>query len=402
MSNINPYDTAVEQLEVVGEKLKLNEDMVEILKNPRRIVTISIPVRMDSGRVKVFTGYRVQHNFARGPYKGGIRYHPDVTLDEVKALAMWMTWKCALIDIPFGGAKGGVVCPVKEMSIGEKERLTRRYTAMIADDIGPNKDIPAPDLYTDPQTMAWIMDTWSSLKGYMAPAIVTGKPTECGGSPWRESATGHGVAICVKEALKHLGLPLSGATVVIQGYGNVGYNTALSLHRMSVKIVAVGDSKGAIYSKTGLKPEELLAHKDKTGSVVGFKRGSDISGEELLQLDCDLLVPAALENQINERNVDSIRAKVIVEGANGPTTPKADEALNQKGVFIVPDILANAGGVNVSYYEWVQNIQRERWREKEIRGKLEEKMIGAFDATLKSAQRRGETMRSAALMLSVG
>jgi glutamate dehydrogenase/leucine dehydrogenase len=397
----DPFETAVGQLEEIGSQLKINEGICEILKVPRRIVTVAVPVRLDSGKVRVFTGYRVQHNHARGPFKGGIRYHPNVTLEEIKALAMWMTWKCTLIDIPFGGAKGGVCCPVKELSIGEKERITRRYTAMIADDIGPDRDIPAPDMYTDAQTMAWVMDTWSTLKGYMAPAVVTGKPLDSGGSPGRQSATGYGVAVSTREASKHLDLKISGATAIVQGFGNVGYNTAKSLYEMGAKIVAVGDSNGAIYSENGVNPEKVRAHKEEKGSVDGFEGSREITQEELFRLRCDILVPAALENQIHRGNVDGIQARLIVEGANGPITPDADKALTQKSILVVPDILANAGGVTVSYYEWAQNLQREQWSRSEVRSRLEAKMTQAFKTTLRTSEKQSVSMRTAALMVAV-
>jgi len=396
-----PYEVAVRQLEIAAEKLELNADLVEILKHPRRVIIVSIPIKMDNGTIKVFTGYRVQHNGARGPFKGGIRYHPEVNLDEVKALAMWMTWKCAVMNIPYGGAKGGAVCNPKEMSKGELERLTRRYTYMILDDIGPYKDVPAPDVYTDAQTMAWIMDTYSSIKGYSVPEVVTGKPVESGGSYGREGATGLGVAICTREACKVLKTNLKGSTVAVQGFGNVGVSAAKNLHKMGCRIVAISDSKGGIYKPEGIDLNEIVAHKKKTGTVMSYEGAKTITNKELLELECAVLIPAALENLITGDNAPKIRAKMIVEGANGPTTPEADEVLYKKGVFVVPDILANAGGVTVSYFEWIQNLHREQWTEEEVNRKLEEKMVNAFADVLETSKKYNVHMRTAAYMLSV-
>ena len=361
----------------------------------------SIPVKRDSGRIEVFTGYVVFHNPWRGPYKGGIRYHPKVDLDEVKALAMWMTWKCAVMNIPYGGAKGGVACNPKELSIGEKERLTRRFITTIIDDIGPFKYVPAPDVYTDEQVMAWIMDTYSTIKGYAVPEVVTGKPISIGGSLGRKEATGRGTAICAREAAQVLGIEMGKARVSVQGFGNVGMHAAVTLAEMGAKIVAVSDSKGGIYNAEGLDPWKVAEHKAKTGSVVGFPGAKDIPGDEVLTVDCDILIPAALENQITDRNAGEIKAKIVCEGANGPTTPEADAILDRNGVLVVPDILANAGGVTVSYFEWVQNLTREQWPLDEVNRKLEQKMVGAFREVYKLAESEGVTMRTAAMMLAV-
>ncbi len=350
----------------------------------------------------VFTGYRVQHNKARGPYKGGVRYHPSVDLDEVKALAAWMTFKTAVVDIPYGGAKGGVVCDPKRLSSGEVERLTRRYTAMIMDEIGPFKDVPAPDVGTDAQVMAWMMDTYSSLKGYSVPEVVTGKPIALGGSYGREEATGKGVAVCAREAAKKIGLRLKGATLAVQGYGKVGYWSAEALVEMGCKLIAVTDAGGGAYNPKGLDPRGLKEHERRSGSVSGYEGAEGISNEELFQLECDILVPAALENQISEEVASNVNAKIISEGANGPTTPGADKILYEKGVVVIPDILANAGGVTVSYFEWVQNLNRDRWPLETVNARLEGKMVSAFKAVSDLAEREGVSMRTSAYMLAVG
>jgi glutamate dehydrogenase/leucine dehydrogenase len=396
-----PFDAVIKQLDIVAEKLKLDPSTVERLKSPRRVIIVSVPIRMDDGRIKVFTGYRVQHNMMRGPCKGGIRYHPNVDLDEVKALAAWMSWKVAVVDIPYGGAKGGIACNPKEMSRGELERLTRRYTAMLIDDIGPYKDIPAPDVYTDAQTMAWIMDTYSEFKGYLVPEVVTGKPIEVGGSEGRHEATGRGVAICAREGAKHLGVNMKGLKVVVQGFGKVGKAAARLLHQMGCKIIAMSDSKGGIYDPDGLDLATVLEHKEKTGQLRGLKGAKEITNEELLELECDILIPAALENQITEANASRIRARMIVEGANGPSTPGAREILTKRGVFIVPDILANAGGVTVSYFEWIQNLHHEHWTEEEVNRRLEEKMVKAFRDVLETSKKHGVDMATAAYVLGV-
>jgi len=395
-------DIALQQLSVTAEKLGLDDGAHEILRHPKRALIVSIPVKMDNGDVKVFMGCRVQHNDARGPYKGGIRYHPDVTLSEVTALAMWMTWKCAIIDIPYGGSKGGVCCNTKEMSIGELERLTRRYASMILDFIGPYQDVPAPDLYTDAQTMAWIVDTYSRFKGYSVPEVATGKPIVIGGSLGREEATSRGVTFCVREAAKHMRMPLKSATVAVQGFGNVGWNAAKLLSERGCKIVAVSDSQSGIYNPKGVSPVAVFGHKEKVGSVLGFRGSEKISNEELLELKCDILVPAALENQITKSNAANVKAKLLAEAANGPTTPEADKILREKGVFIIPDILANSGGVAASYFEWVQNLTREHWTEEEVNTKLEVKMVKAFNDIYELSKKHKVDMRAAALMLGVG
>ncbi|MEM3386320.1 MAG: Glu/Leu/Phe/Val dehydrogenase [Nitrososphaerales archaeon] len=398
----NPFQNALKQLDIAAELLKMDPDIYQMLKEPKRVVTVAVPVRMDSGEVITYLGYRIQHNDARGPYKGGIRYHPDVSLDEVKALAFWMTWKCGVVDIPFGGAKGGVICNPKEMSRSEKERLTRRYTSMIAPLMGPYIDIPAPDVYTDAQTMAWIMDTYSQLTGYRVPECVTGKPVSLGGSEGRAEATGLGAAICASEAANAIGLNLKDATVAIQGFGNVGSNAALFLAEMGCKIIALSDSRGGIFSPKGINPLAALRYKEKTGSVVGMAGCDEITNEELLELECDILLPAALENVITQENASRVKARIVVEGANGPTTPEADKILYSNKVFVVPDILANAGGVTVSYFEWVQNLNRDHWNLAEVKRKLEEKMISAFKSVYETSVKYNIDMRAAALMVGVG
>ncbi len=399
----NPFENALIQLRIAAEYLKLDQGTLDGLSQPKRTLTVAVPIRMDDGRTRVFTGYRVQHNDARGPFKGGVRYHPDVSLDEVKALAMWMTWKCGVADIPFGGAKGGVICDPKHMSMGEIERVTRRYTVSIGDMIGPDKDIPAPDVNTNAQIMAWILDTYSQLKGHMVPAVVTGKPVSLGGSLGRDAATGRGAALCTREAARVNNIPLKGATFAVQGYGNAGSNFAMILEEMTgAKMVAVSDSKGGIYNRNGLDTKKVLAHKEKTGSVVGFPGSEDVSDEEVLETECDILCPAALENAITADVAKRIRAKIITEAANGPTTPEADKVLEQKKVFLVPDILANSGGVTVSYLEWVQDLERFSWAEAEVNARLESKMTTAFAAVHKEATNRGVTMRTAALIIGVG
>jgi glutamate dehydrogenase/leucine dehydrogenase len=338
----------------------------------------------------------------KGPFKGGIRYHPSVTIDDVTALAMWMTWKCAIVDLPYGGAKGGICCNPKKMSQGELERLTRRYVSLIVDYLGPHRDIPAPDVYTNEQTMAWIMDTYSQLKGYSVPESVTGKPIEIGGSEGRTCATAFGVAFCAKEAAKILKLNMKNATVAVQGYGNVGYNAASIMHSMGCKVIAVSDSSGGIYCPEGIIPSEVHAHKKKTGSVINHQNCTNITNTELLQTKCDILIPAALQNQITKDNADKIKARIVAEGANGPTTPDADKALHEKGTFLIPDILANSGGVTVSYFEWVQNLTREHWTLEEVNRKLETKITKAFNDVNRLAKKEESDMRTAALMLGVG
>jgi glutamate dehydrogenase/leucine dehydrogenase len=393
---------ALEQLNIAAEKLNLDRGIHAILKQPKRSIMVSVTIKMDDCSIGVFNGCRVQHWDVMGPFKGGIRYHPNVTLDDVTALAMWMTWKCAIVGLPYGGAKGGVNCDTKKMSQGEIERLTRRYVSLIFDYLGPHRDVPAPDVYTNEQTMAWIMDTYSQLKGYSVPESVTGKPVEIGGSEGRICATSLGVTYCIREAAKELNLKLKGATVAVQGFGNVGYNAASILHSMGCKVVAVSDSTGGVYCAEGLNPYNVRVHKNKTGSVRGYKDCSDITNAELLQTKCDILVPAAMENQINKKIAEKITAKIVAEGANGPTTPQADKVLHEKGVWLIPDILANSGGVTVSYFEWVQNLTREHWTLDEVNMKLESKITQAYGDVHKLAKKEESDMRTAALMLGVG
>lgn len=355
---IDSFEMAKKQVDIAAEYLNLDPGSIEKLKNTKRELIVHFPIQMDDGNVKIFTGYRVQHNVARGPAKGGIRYHPDIDLDEMRALSMWMTWKSAVVNIPFGGAKGGVQCNPKDMSLREIEHLTRRFTWEISMMSGPEQDIPAPDVYTNPQVMAWIMDTFSILKGYSVPGVVTGKPVELGGSLGRFEATGRGVVITSVEALKYLKISLEGAKVVIQGCGNVGSIAAMHFHRLGAKIIAISDSQKGLYNEKGLDVMRALEYKAKYKCFVcETKDESEITNQELLELKCDILVPAALGNQIVEKNAPRVEAKVIVEGANGPTTPKADGILNDRGIFVVPDILANAGGVTVSYFEWLKTFR---------------------------------------------
>jgi glutamate dehydrogenase (NAD(P)+) len=401
---INPIDVAMRQVDIAAEKLKLDPGLVEKTKQTKRELIVHFPVKMDNGNVKVFTGYRVQHNVTRGPGKGGIRYHPDVDLDEVKALAMWMTWKAAVVNIPFGGAKGGVQCDPKSMSLRELENMTRRFTWEIAMMIGPDQDIPAPDVYTNPQVMAWIMDTYSILKGYSVHGVVTGKPLELGGSLGRFEATGKGVFITAQEAARHTNISIEGARVVVQGCGNVGGIAAQYFDEAGAKVIAISDSKGGVYNKNGLNISAILDCKKRYSCVLTpeAKMGDEISNEELLELDCDILIPSALENQITRKNASKIRPKIIAEGANGPTTPEADEILYDRGIFIVPDILANAGGVTVSYFEWVQNLQELLWSEGEISERLTRIMKRSFTEVVNISQRDKVDMRTAALMLGIG
>ena len=400
---INPFEMAKRQIDTAAEYLDLDPGLLDKLKNTKRELIVHFPVKMDDGTVKMFTGYRVQHDVARGPAKGGIRYHPDVDLDEVRALAMWMTWKSAVVNIPFGGAKGGVQCNPKEMSLHEIEHLTRRFTWEISIMLGPEQDIPAPDVYTNPQVMAWIMDTYSILKGYSIPGVVTGKPIELGGSLGRFEATGRGVVITALEAMKHLKKSIEGATVAIQGCGNVGGVAAEHFHRLGAKVIAMSCSANGIYNERGLDVRKVLDRKAQSKCFVCEKKGeTEITNQELLELDCDILVPAAIENQITEENAPRIKAKIISEGANGPTTPEADEILHDKGVFIVPDILANAGGVTVSYFEWVQNLQELIWSEEEVLDRLTRIMQRSFKEVLDISLAKKIPMRTAALVLGIG
>jgi len=402
MSKINPWEVALSQLDRVAKKMSLDPGIHEKLKHPKRILIVSVPAKMDDGSVRVFEGFRVQHNLERGPAKGGIRYHPGVTLDEVKALAMWMTWKCAVVKIPFGGAKGGVICNPKEMSSGELERMTRRFASEIGIIIGPDKDIPAPDVYTNPQVMSWIMDTYSMNVGYSSPGVVTGKPLDIGGSEGRNEATARGCVFVIEEAVKHLSLSMEKLSVAVQGYGNAGSIAALLIAEKGSKVIAVSDSKGGILNRNGLDPEKVKEHKNKTGSVAGFPGAKDITNNELLEIDCDILIPAALENQITKENAGNIKAKILAEAANGPTTPAADEILHKNKVFLIPDILANAGGVTVSYFEWVQNLQELFWTEPEINERLHGIMVKSFNDVLSIAKKEKCDMRLAAYILAVG
>jgi glutamate dehydrogenase (NAD(P)+) len=398
----NPFDNALEQLRIAAEYLKLDDGIHQILANPKRQLTVSLPVRLDNGTMHVFTGYRVQYNDARGPFKGGIRYHPGVTLDEVKALAAWMTWKTSVANIPYGGAKGGIICDPKHMSQPELERMTRRYASAIAPLIGPYKDIPAPDVYTNAQIMAWIVDTYSTLEGFMSPGVVTGKPISLGGSLGRDKATGRGAVFCTVEAAKVNKIDLKKTTFAVQGYGNAGSFFAQILQSYGSKMMGASDSKGAITSKTPMDADKLIAFKEKTGSVVGFPGSQPISDKELLQMDVDILSPAALENTILPDIAKGIKAKIITECANGPTTPAADKILHANKVFVIPDILANSGGVIVSYLEWVQNLERIGWSETEVNDMLEKKITGAFKDVHDASLKHGTDMRTAAMIVGVG
>ncbi|MBI4055848.1 MAG: Glu/Leu/Phe/Val dehydrogenase [Elusimicrobia bacterium] len=402
-SPINPWEVALKQLEIVAKHMKLDPGIQSYLSYPKRCLIVSVPVRMDDGSIKIFEGYRVQHNLARGPAKGGIRYHPGVTLDEVKALAFWMTLKCAVLGLPYGGAKGGVRVDPKKLSLAELERMTRRYTSEISIIIGPGKDIPAPDVYTNSQTMAWMMDTYSMGIGHSAPGVVTGKPLEIGGSLGRNEATGRGCVYTIENAFRKLHWNLKGTTAVIQGFGNAGSVCAKLLADLGVQVIAVSDSKGGVHSPQGLDVPKLILLKNKGGSVTDYS-GSGVTrltNQEILELKCDILVPAALENQITGANAARIQARLIAEAANGPTTPEADEILYKKEVFLLPDILANAGGVTVSYFEWVQDNLAYFWKEEEINQRLEDLMSAAFENVYLLAQEEKVDMRMAAQILAV-
>jgi glutamate dehydrogenase (NAD(P)+) len=395
-------ENALKSLDEAAEILNIDPNIHEVLRQPKRVVVVSVPIKRDDGSIKVFTGVRVQHTNARGPYKGGIRYYPSVDVDEVTALAMLMTWKCAVVDLPYGGAKGGVACNPKELSKNELERITRRYTAMIYEVIGPYVDIPGPDVYTDAQTMAWMVDTYSQMRGVLTPEVATGKPVSLYGSLGRHDATSRGLVYTVKEFMKTVNKPLKDARIAIQGYGNVGYNAAKILHEeYGAKIVAVSDSKGGIYSEKGLIPQKVMEHKEKTGSVVGFNGAKQITNEEVLTTPCDILIPAALENAVTEQIAEKINASAVAEGANGPTTPEADKVLKERGIVVIPDILANAGGVTVSYFEWVQNLKRETWTLEEVHAKLEAKMVKGFRDVLEASRKYEVTMRQAAMAVAV-
>jgi glutamate dehydrogenase (NAD(P)+) len=397
----NPYDLAKQQLRKVAQAFGIDDNLVDVLSHCKKAVTVSIPTRMDDGTVRVFEGYRVTHNIARGPSKGGIRYHPEVTLDEVRSLAMWMTWKCALMAIPFGGAKGGVVVNPKELSRVELERMTRRYTSEIINEIGPEKDIPAPDVGTDARVMAWIFDTYSMNKGHSVLGVVTGKPLELGGSLGREEATARGALFSLRAALRKKGMREDSITVAVQGFGNVGSFLARFLAEAGAKVVAVSDSSGGLYNPNGLDVPATVAYKQETGELAGMRGAEAITNEELLLLDCDVLAPCALEQVIHSGNADRVRAKIFVEGANGPTTPAADDILEDKGVLVLPDVLANAGGVVVSYFEWVQGLQEYFWKETEVNAKLNDIVTRAFNETWQRQEASGVSMRLCAYGIAV-
>ncbi len=395
------FDIAVEQFGIAAERMGLDDNLRRVLSVCQHEYTVNFPVQMDDGSIQIFRGHRVQHNIARGPAKGGIRFHQDVTVDEVKALAMWMTWKCAVVGIPFGGAKGGVTVNPKQLSIHELENLTRRFTAEISILLGQFKDIPAPDVNTNPQVMAWLMDTYSMHAGYSVPGVVTGKPLTIGGSEGRNEATGRGTVYAIEAAAKLRGLDLSGAKVVVQGFGNAGSVAARLIDELGATVVAVSDSSAGIYNPQGLDIRALIRHKQETGTVGGFRGTDRVTNEELLTLPCDVLIPAALERQITERNAADIKAGIIAEAANGPTTPEADAIFHDRGVFLIPDILANAGGVTVSYFEWVQALQAFSWSETEVNSRLRHIMARAFEGVHATGEKYGVDMRTAALITAI-
>jgi glutamate dehydrogenase (NAD(P)+) len=397
----NPYDLAQAQLRKVGELFAIDPNLIRVLSGCKKAVEVSIPVSMDDGSIEVFTGFRITHNIARGPSKGGIRYHPHVTEDEVKSLAMWMTWKCALMALPFGGAKGGVVCNPKTLSVYELERMTRRYTSEIINDIGPERDIPAPDVGTDGRVMAWIFDTYSMNKGHSVLGVVTGKPLSIGGSLGREEATARGALYCIQALSVKEGMRVGDYSVAIQGFGNVGAHLARLLHLEGTKVVAVSDSSGGVYNANGIDVQAALAHKQEAGTLAGLANAEAITNEELVELPCDIFAPCALEQVVTEENADRVKATVICEGANGPVTPTADAILEDRGVLVLPDVLANAGGVVVSYFEWVQGLQEYFWREDEVNAKLHDIVARAFEETWQTRERMGNSMRMAAYGLAV-
>jgi glutamate dehydrogenase (NAD(P)+) len=397
----NPFEEMVQRFNIAAEKLKLDDGLYQVLITPDREICVALPIQMDDGRLKVFKGYRVQHSFARGPAKGGIRYAHDVSLDEVRALAAWMTWKCAVVNLPFGGAKGGIVCDPKQLSNGELERITRRYTASLIDILGPDRDVPAPDVNTDERVMAWIMDTYSMHVRHTVTAVVTGKPLDLGGSVGRREATGRGCKIVCDRAISRFGMKRENTRVIIQGFGNVGSMAAHILYGAGYSIIGVSDVYGGIINNLGINITRLAAHVHEAKTVVGFQDAEPISGQELLEQPCDILLPAAIENQITHENADRIQARIICEGANGPTTAQADDILFAKKVFIIPDILANAGGVTVSYFEWVQDRQGYFWNLKTVNERLEEIMVNSFDTVAAYADRHGVNMRIAAYMLAI-
>jgi glutamate dehydrogenase/leucine dehydrogenase len=397
----NAYEVALENFDLAANALELDPNIRAMIKYPERVLTVSVPVRMDDGKVLRFEGFRVQHSTTRGPAKGGIRFHPNVTVDEVKALATWMTWKCAVVNIPYGGGKGGVTCNPKALSMGELERLTRRYATSILPLIGPEKDIPAPDVYTTPQIMAWIMDTYSMNKGYPVHGVVTGKPISLGGSLGRNEATGRGCFYTILSSCNHLGIPVKEMRVVVQGFGNAGSIAAMLLHEAGARVIAVSDTKGCIYNPTGLNIPAVLSFKERTGSVARFPEAEAISAEQLLAMECEVLIPAALENAITEANANAVHAKIVAEAANGPVTPDADRIFDQNGVFLIPDILCNAGGVTVSYFEWVQDENHLFWDENDVNLRLEKVMRRSFHDVLKIHVDRKVNMRLAANMVGV-
>ena len=397
----NPFEAMSERFDRAAQLLGLETDLYAVMRVPSREIKVYIPVKMDTGHIEVFEGFRVQHNFARGPAKGGIRYAPDVTLDEVKALSAWMTWKCAVVNVPFGGGKGGIICDPRQMSLGELERLTRRYTAELIDFIGPDRDVPAPDMNTNEQTMAWIMDTYSMHARHTVTAVVTGKPVGLGGSLGRREATGRGVLFTVNVAIKRFKLTPEQTSVVVQGAGNVGGIGAKLMYEQGYKVIAISDIHGAVYNPNGLDIPDVLQYLDKTKSLEGYTEADHVQNDELLELECDVLTPCATENQITSHNADRIRCKILAEGANGPTTPKADKILFENGVFVIPDILANAGGVTVSYFEWVQDRVGYFWSEDEVNKRLEEKMVASFNELVKVAEMHKVDTRTAAYMLAI-
>ncbi|MGI8813511.1 MAG: Glu/Leu/Phe/Val family dehydrogenase [Pyrinomonadaceae bacterium] len=397
----NPFEAMSERFDHAAQLLGLDTDLYAVMRVPSREIKVYIPVRMDTGHLQVFEGFRVQHNFARGPAKGGIRYAPDVSLDEVKALSAWMTWKCAVVNVPFGGGKGGIICNPAQMSLGELERMTRRYTAELIDFIGPDKDVPAPDMNTNEQTMAWIMDTYSMHARHTVTAVVTGKPVALGGSLGRREATGRGVLFCVNEAIKRYKLTPAETTVVVQGSGNVGGIGALLMHEAGYKVIAISDVGSGIYNRNGIDIPAALTHLQKNRSFDGFEGVEIVGNKELLELECDVLAPCATENQITSENADRIRCKILAEGANGPTTPKADKILHDKGIFVIPDILANAGGVTVSYFEWVQDRMGYFWEESQVNQRLETKMVASFNELCHYADKHDVDTRTAAYMVAI-
>lgn len=397
----NAYHNAQRQFDIAADLLNLDVGYRKLLRVPHREFSVNFPVKMDDGQIRMFTGYRVQHNTTRGPAKGGIRYHPDTDIDEVRALAMLMSWKCAVVNIPYGGAKGAVVVDPALHSQGEIERLTRRYATEISFLIGPEVDIPAPDIGTNAQIMAWIMDTYSMHRGHTVPAVVTGKPINIGGSQGRNEATARGLVYILREACEGANVSIAGARVVIQGFGNVGGTSARLLEEMGAKIVGVADRGGGVANAKGLNLKQLQAFYEKTGTVAGAPGGDPVTNSELLELPCDILIPAAIENQITARNADRIKARIVIEAANGPTTPDADTILFDRGVLVIPDILANAGGVTVSYFEWVQGLQEFFWTEREVNAQLERIMVHAFEQVNEMAQSRGTQLRTAAYLLAV-